>query len=196
MTIKGLLIGQNGTTKLNKRLPTTGTPVNTVAAQGTLTIAAQPTAGDTFTLGLTTYTFIANGEDPIGGQIEIGTDLAGTQANVVDVITGGGATRANFSATCAAAFAANALVITANHPGVAGNTIVTTETFTSASNLFDATTLGTTTAGVGTTAQVDVDAGEMLVDSDALYICFESGGTLWKKALLRTLDYVEEVPAG
>ncbi len=37
--------------------------------------------------------------------------------------------------------------------GTAGNSIATTETFTSSNNVFDAATLGTTTAGV--------DAGEL-----------------------------------
>jgi hypothetical protein len=48
-------------------------------------------------------------------------------------------------------FAANACLLTALVGGVAGNATATTETFTAGTNVFDAATLGTTTAGVDCT---------------------------------------------
>jgi len=57
MTITGLKKGQNGTAHINKKIPTTGTPICSVASKGTLTIAEPVTNNDTITIGDTTYTF-------------------------------------------------------------------------------------------------------------------------------------------
>lgn len=125
-----------------------------VAAQGTLTIAEPVTDGDTFTIGDITYTL----EDTLTttgiGNILIGADEAATKVNIVAAInnSGGGGTLYSGSTKAnplvsAAAFSGDDCVLTATSLGTAGNAIDTTETFTHVSNVFDAATLGTTTAG-------------------------------------------------
>lgn len=115
-----------------------------VAAQGKLTVAVNPTAGDTMTIDGITYTFIAEGaKATVAHSINLGANLAATQANIEAVLKDGVHPTVNGSA-----FAANEMILTARTPGVAGNAIATTETFTSGSNVFDDTTLGATTAGV------------------------------------------------
>jgi len=119
---------------------------------------------DTMTIGSKTYTFQANGSlTDVNGNIEIGASLEDTQANVVNAITLGGTPGTGYAASMTehptvtiAAFAANDAVITAKTKGAAGDTIATTETFDNVGNLFDDTTLGTTTAGVtGDTFTID-----------------------------------------
>lgn len=145
-----------------------GTPVSAVASAGTLTVGAQPTADDTMTVGTKVYTFVANGTASSDGEIDIGTDLAGTQSNIVDAINGDdGINTANTLVSCGD-FATNDAVITALVKGVAGNSIATTETFTSASNEFDADTLGTTVAGVNGTIGI---AGMKMWDGTKEYTC-------------------------
>ena len=118
-----------------------------VAAQGTLTVAVQPTATDTFTIGATVYTFVASGAND-AGEINVGASLAAAQVNIVAAINGtDGWNNPNALAT-AADFAANACVVTAVTAGVASDSIVFTEAFTSGSNVMDgAGTLGGTRAG-------------------------------------------------
>jgi len=186
MTIEGLKIGKGGTKSINKKLPVTGSvPVNVVASQGTLTVDTQPTADDTFTIGITTYTFKAT--QSAVGEIAIGEDLAESQANIVSAINGtDDYNGANFFVT-AADFAANDCVLTSKRAGAAGNTTATTETFTAGTNVFDAATLGTTTAGAGTAEDARAKAGDMRTDGDYLYICLTAGGLLWKRVALSAL---------
>jgi hypothetical protein len=126
-----------------------------VAAQGMLTVDTNPINGDTMTIGGKAYTFqsaLTNAD----GNIAIGASLAATQANIVGAINLTGTAGTDYAAsmtlhpTVAAdpAFAANNLVLTAKTPGAAGNSIPTTETFTAATNLLDAATLGTHRAGI------------------------------------------------
>jgi hypothetical protein len=129
-----------------------------VAAQGTLTMGTQPTAGDTMTIGDKTYTFVPAGTANTDGEIALGVNAVGTQPNVVAAINGADDHNTPHPLVSAAAFAAGACVITALAGGTAGNLIVTTETFTPAGDIFDATTLGTTRAGVDTTAAQAVTA--------------------------------------
>jgi hypothetical protein len=114
-----------------------------VAAQGTLTLAVNPTNGDTMTIGGVTYTFVTTAGSGTTRDIEIGGTLAATKTNVEAVLVDGDHPEVN-----AVAFATNDMVLTSRDKGTAGNAIVSTETFTSGSNVFDAATLGTTTAGV------------------------------------------------
>lgn len=147
------------------------------AAQGTLTVAAQPTADDTMTIGSTVYTFKA--VQTISTEIEIGATLGATQANIVARINGTDQFRAvKNSVVSAAAFDTNASVLTARKPGTAGNAIVSTETFTSVSNVFDAATLGTTTAGVDCTAAAAVTAlvAAITADGEALVTAADGAG--------------------
>ena len=114
----------------------------TTASTGTLTMAAQPTAGDTVTIGDKTYIFVPAGTANSVGEVSIGTNLSGAQAALVAAINGTDTINTPHPLARAGAFAANASVITALWGGTVGDTIATTETFTSASNLFAATTLG------------------------------------------------------
>jgi hypothetical protein len=115
-----------------------------VAAQATLTLDTQPTAGDTMTLDGTTYTFVAAGTEPsVANTIVMGADLAATKVIMNAIFTDGAHATVN-----AIDFAGNDMVFTARTKGTAGNSIACTETFTAGTNVFDAATFGTTTAGV------------------------------------------------
>lgn len=167
-TVPGLKKGENGTIHINEVIPTSGkTPVNAVAAVGTLTIAAQPTAGDTMTIGTTVYTFVAAGSADTAGEISVGTDLATAKTAIIAAINGTDSVNTAHTLVSAGTFTVNNLTITAKTKGVAGSSIATTETFTSASNVFDATTLGTTTEGVNGT--IASKGGICYIDSNYLY---------------------------
>lgn len=159
-------------------------PVNAVASAGELTVAAQPTADDTFTIGETVYTFIANGETIAEGEIEIGSDLATSQTNIVAAINGTDGTNTAHTLVTAGDFSSDASVITAKVKGTSGDLIATTETFTSESNLFDAETLGTEVAGVDGTVAVK---GQMFVDASYVYVAVAANtvaGDNWRRISL------------
>lgn len=127
------------------------------ASQGTLTVDTNPTAADTMTIGVTVYTFVEN--PPLeAGEIAIGVDVEATQLNIVAAINGTDGVNTAHPLVSAGAFATNASVITALVGGVSGDSIATTETFTAGTNIFDAATLGTTTAGVDCSAANAVTA--------------------------------------
>lgn len=133
---------------------------STVRAQGTLTLDTQPTNGDTMTVGTQVYLFQTNGAlTNVAGHIEIGTTLTNSKANLVNAVnrtgtpgTGYAATTVQNSQASIAAFSGNVATLTARKGGTAGNSVVTTETFTAGTNVFNAATLGTTTTGVNPTA--------------------------------------------
>jgi hypothetical protein len=130
----------------------------TTASQGTLTVDTQPTIGDYMTIGSKLYTFCSVAATKGEGDISIGADLAGAQAAIVAAINGSDGHNTANAAASAAAFSSDDCVITALVGGVAGDSIVTTENFTAGTNVFDAGTLGTTTAGVDCTAANAVTA--------------------------------------
>lgn len=114
-------------------------------SEGTLTIAAAPTANDTMTIGTTVYTFKAT--PTAAGHIRIGANALDSAANIISAINGlDGFNTAN-AFVSAGGEGGGTIVFTALVGGAAGDSIVTTETFTAAGNVFDAATLGTTTAG-------------------------------------------------
>lgn len=127
-----------------------------VYAQGLLTIDVLPTDGDTITFGTTVYRFKNTMIQANDIKIET-ADLPGTQANLVAVINGTGVAGTDYYAGSVtphllvrmATFATNASIITAKKAGLDGNAIATTETFAAGTNIFNAATLGTTTAGAG-----------------------------------------------
>jgi len=127
-------------------------------SQGTLTVVTQPISGDTMTIGDKVFTFVTNGTANADGEISIGTDAATAQANIVAAINGTDGWNTASAYVTIAAFAANAAVLTALVGGVAGDSIATTETFNGVGNIFDAATLGTTTAGVDCSAANAVTA--------------------------------------
>jgi hypothetical protein len=150
----------NGPTVASGRIAVGLSGGSTRQAKGTLTLGAQPTAGDTLTIGSKTYLFQANGSlTNVDGHIEIGSSLPSTQTNVRNAInrtgtpgTGYAAAMTKHPSVTLGAFSANAAVVTANEGGTAGNSLASTSTFTSGANHFDAATLGTTQAGVNPTA--------------------------------------------
>ena len=128
------------------------------AAQGTLTMDTQPTAGDTVTVGTRTYVWVAAGTADNPGEISRGADLAAAKLAFVAAINGTDSVNTANSLVSAAAFTSDTCVLTARIEGTVGNAIVTTETFTAGSNVFDAGTLGTTTAGTDCSAANAVTA--------------------------------------
>lgn len=117
---------------------------NNLPSTQTLTLATNPTAGNTFRVYGVTYTFVANGTAANPGEISIGGSAAATQAIVRDAINGTGTpgastyiaisvdnrrTLQNAQAN-ASAFSANVTTITGyGKIGGAG-------TFTAGTNLF------------------------------------------------------------
>ena len=130
----------------------------TTKSFGTLTITAQPTSGDTLTIGETTYIFVPAGTANSVGEISIGTDLTTAQAAIVAAINGDIFNDPHPLVT-ASDFAVNACTITALIGGTINNTLVTTETFTASTNVFASATLGSGTncTAVNTVAAI-VDA--------------------------------------
>lgn len=149
-----------------------------VKAQGTLTIAEPVTLGDVIQIGTKTYVFVT-GSASDEGEIGLGADEAATKVNIVAAINGtDGANTAN-SLVSAAAFDGDACVLTALVGGTAGNSIVSAEIgqgLTHASNIFDATTLGTTTAGVDCTAANAVTAIVAAITGDSSAIVSAADG--------------------
>lgn len=128
------------------------------ASQGTLTVDTQVTALDTMRIGTTTYTFVANGTASVAGEISLGADEAGVKVNIVAAINGTDGVNSAHPLVTAAAFAGDDCVLTAISGGVAGNAIALIESFTAAATVFDAATMGTTTAGDDSTAAEGVTA--------------------------------------
>jgi hypothetical protein len=137
----------------NIRLNLTGG--STVRSRGTLTVDTQPTAGDTMTIGTKVYTFVPNGTANADGEVGVGTSLATAKTNIVAAVNGSDGHNVAHTLVTMAAFVVNNAVVTAIWGGTDGDAIATTETFAAGTNVFDAATLGTTTAGV------DPTAGEM-----------------------------------
>lgn len=154
------------------------TPVNAAAASGTLTIATNPTANDTMTIGTKVYTFKAAAA--VIGDIAIGLDAAATQANIKAAINGtDGLNTAHPVITCSD-FAVNVGTLSAISKGAAGN-IVTTETFQAIGNVFGAASL---TGGMNGTVGYK---GQVMVDADYIYVCTATNTILdsnWKSAAL------------
>ena len=158
-----------------------------VASQGTLTIAEPVTAADTFTLNATAFTLVAaltGAENEILiGASEAATKLA-LNAAFVDRDNGGvlhSVTDATYAAIGMTAidFAGDDMVFTANVKGAAGDALATTETFTHANNVFDAATLGTTTAGLDAADKVSTldhpTAGPYLGPGEDILISVTNG---------------------
>jgi len=170
----------------------------------TLGTTAAGADGDTMTVDTKVYYFDLNGAlDDIDGHIEVGAATANTQANIVNAITLGGVPGTGYAANMTLHptvtiddFATDIAVLTAMLPGLAGNSIATTETFAAVTNIFNGGTLGTTTAGAGWTAPVTVTASTISVASgDSSFNDSGSGfGSIvanqWIRASGWTGDYV------
>lgn len=82
-----------------------------VAATGTISIALNPSEGDTVTVGSTVYTFVL--KDPVGQQVLIGSSASETAANLAAIISG----------IATATAASGVVTVTASETGVKGNSI-------------------------------------------------------------------------
>lgn len=130
-------------------------------AKGTLTLDIQPLDGDNFDVESRTYILqdtLINAD----GNIQIGVDLAATQANIVAAFDLTGDTGTDYATLMTAntdvdikPFAGDQAVLAAKTSGVAGNSIATTSNFTELTNQFDGLTLGTTQAGFDYVASDD-----------------------------------------
>jgi hypothetical protein len=144
------------------------------AAQGILTVSAQPTAGDTILLDEKTYTLVTAGTANADGEIDRGDGLATAQANIVAAIKGtDGHNDPHPSVDCSAEFgegelSANELLITALVGGTAANSFDTV--YTGDTNAFDAATLGTETVGVDCTQNDAADALVAAADTDSVVL--------------------------
>ena len=115
---------------------------DTTASHGSLTMSVQPTSGDTVTIGDKTYIFVPVGTDTADAEVSIGANLSDAQANLVAAINGTDGISDPHLLVSAGDFSSDVCIITALIGGTAGDLIATTETFTSSSNVFGATTLG------------------------------------------------------
>lgn len=166
----------------NLDLPTTDvTPVNAVlATPGQLTIAVQPIAGDTMTIGTKVYTFVANGTESDDGDISVKTDLATAKAAIIAAINGTDSINDPHPAISAGTFTVNNLPINALAKGVSGN-VATTETFDDVGNVFSAAAM---TGGVdGTVGRKNSFAS----DASYLYVAIAENtvaDTNWRRISL------------
>lgn len=82
-----------------------------VAATGKITIANNPLADNTVTVGSTVYTFVSAA--PVGQQVLIGSTTTETATNLAAIISG----------IATATAVSNVVTVTASEPGVKGNSI-------------------------------------------------------------------------
>jgi phage tail sheath gpL-like len=134
------------------------TPVNGVAAQGTITMADVAVADETFVIDTQTFTWKA--ARSVAGEVTIGANAAAAVTNIVTAIT------ADMTTVTAVDGAGDTVVLTAATKGIAGNAIVFTENSTNMT-VNGSGTLGTTTAGVdgtvGTVNQIAQDGSYLYV---------------------------------
>lgn len=97
---------------LNVQCCTDSAPVG-VAASGTITFSANPSANDTLTVASTTITFVSG--TPEDGEVKIGTDVAETIANVLAADFG--------SSVVLAKDGTSKITVTATAKGTSGNSI-------------------------------------------------------------------------
>jgi len=128
---------------------------NTIKPSGVLTIAVQPTSGDTMTIGTKVYTFVPVGTNTADGEISIETDLATSKLAIVAAINGVDGINESHNLVSAANFVVDDCIITALIGGVSGDIIATTETFAAGTNIFAGATL---TSGADCTAANAVTA--------------------------------------
>lgn len=113
----------------------------TTQASANLTLAVQPTSGDTFTIGTKTYIFVPVGTDTADGEISIGADLAGAKANFVAAINGTDNINDKNILVKASEFVGNVCTLTALIGGTLGDGIELEETFTDPTNILSAAVL-------------------------------------------------------
>ena len=158
-----------------------------ISATGTLTIAGQPSAGDTVTIGGSTYTFVtALTSTP--DQVLIGSSAAATLANLAGAInaeTGNGqaegttysqGTLANTFATVAGT-TATTLSLQATAAGSTGNSVATTNSNASSLSFGGATLTGGVAGDSAGSFSEPVNVYDSLGVSHALSFSFTKEGT-------------------
>ena len=128
---------------------------NVMDGSGTLGGTTAGTAADTITIDGKTYTWQDTLTD-VDGNIFIGAALSNSKLNLVAAVGLSGtagtqyalSTTANAGVSMAAFIADDSIITSVATDATTGNAIATTETFLAGTNIFDATTLGTTTLGV------------------------------------------------
>jgi len=150
-------------------------PTASTESQGTLTLDTIPTDGDTMTIGSKTYTFkdtLTN----VDGNIENAITLAQCKVNIENAVNLTGTPGVGYAAAMTvngqasiASFIVDDAILTSKLPGTLGDSVSTTQTFTAGTNVFDAVTLGTTTAGVdGDTITIDAKTYQYVSDASIL----------------------------
>lgn len=166
-----------------------------VKASVTLTMDTKPTATDTLTIGARTYTFQDTLTD-VDGNVFIGATLVTAKANLLSAFT--------LSGTAGTAYAASmtvnsdvkadpfdgsdASLITAVTAGNTGNALVSTETFTAGTNVFDTVTLvggedsiiNVASLGTGATYTNDTTAAAGGVPIGGIYRVTTTGVVQWR----------------
>ncbi len=139
---------------MNLNAPAGAASTAGTAATGTLTVTANAAAGETVTIGGTTYTFETTLDtQPDEVQID-STSAANTLTNLADAIDGTGTAGTNYSSgttansSVSATASGSTLTLTASQTGTGGNSIATTSTWGS----FGTTTLRGGTAASGAAA--------------------------------------------
>lgn len=170
-------------------------------AEGTLTMQSQPADGDTITFDTVTYTFkntLGTAED-----VKIGATLADTQDHLLKTVNGTGSAGTDYYAGSTSphgtvtmdAWSSDDSIVRAVTAGTGGNSIATTETFTSgALNYFDATTLGTTRAGGWELSSAAGGVNGWAVTS--YDVTFSASGGNWSQALTKFFTTVASGTSG
>lgn len=113
-------------------------PTEAVAADGVITLGANPSANDTVTVADKTYTFKSTASS--ANDVKIGTNAAGTIANLVAAINGGEGAGTDYgtgtvaNAYVSAEAGSGKVDLTAKSAGASGNAIALASSFTSSSN--------------------------------------------------------------
>jgi len=153
-----------------------GTPVNAVAAVGTLTIGAQPTLEQTFVVATQTFTWKESRSQ--AGEVTQGADAPAAVANAVTAINADLA-----GVVLASDGEGDTVVVTAVTKGTSGNAIIFTEACDNIT-IDGEGTLGGTTPGVDGTVG---SANEVLSDGSYLYLAIAANTVAdnnWRRVAL------------
>ena len=150
---------------------------STVKSQGTLNLNSNPLDTETVTIDGKAYTFQTVLTD-VDGHVLIGGTASATIDNLIAAINlgAGGGTAYAASTTVhptvsAAIGAGDTMIATAKAGGVGGDLIATLDGLSDVLSVWDAVTLGTTTAGVSPTATEVATALVTAVNADASREC-------------------------
>jgi flagellin len=193
-----------------------------VAPKGTLLLPAQPTAGDTLTIGSTTYTFVASGDATTGSEVALGASINATLQNLEGAVNTGGAGAGGTYYTSSGANSAatitnvnnNVATVTAtvSSSATAAPTVTFTATGSIAGDVSGAGTLAGGANAVAASAQVQLNStpsvGNTLTLAGETYTFVAAGGataanevalgtgTSASQILLNTMINLEEAVDG